>query len=171
MQTHFLSYYPLKMKQLMYMMVHFYQLMNIIRIITTFQRKMEKFKAHLQIVKIVSGVFLVFIGLLIFLGSLTKLNVFFFTLASNLEIWSTNNIMGSRLLFGFPFLFLSSLLVFFYVRKAHRSITLSGMVVSNFLFPIRLIIIMVSAGITILSFTGIMEVNKLIVLWLRFQGI
>ncbi len=136
-----------------------------------FQRKMEKFTSHLQTVKIVSGVFLVFIGLLIFIGSLTKLNVFFFQLAGNLEMWSSNNVAGSRLLFGFPFLFISLLLVFFYLRRVHRSIAVSGMAFSSFLFPLRLLIIIAFAGIALLSFTGLIKMYKVITFWLRFQGI
>ncbi len=138
---------------------------------SSFQKRMERLKPYLRTVKMVSGVFLVFIGLLIFSGSLTKLNIFFFKMASELEIWADANPRDSRLLLSFPLLVLSLLLIFFYLKRVYRSVVRSSLTVKTLVFPVQLISIVFFSGLTALSLTGRIDFSKLIVLWLNFQGI
>lgn len=138
---------------------------------SSFQKRLEKFKPYLHTVKVASGVFLVFVGLLIFFGSLTKINVFFFKLAGRLEAWSEENPSGPRLLFSIPFLILSLTIILFYLKRAFSSVTSSGLSLKSLIFPVRLILIAFLTGLTILSFSDLVDIPKLIVLWLSFQGI
>ncbi|HEC61914.1 MAG TPA: cytochrome c biogenesis protein CcdA [bacterium] len=138
---------------------------------SSFQKQMERIKPYLRTVKMASGVFLVFIGLLIFSGSLTKLNVFFFKIASELEIWADDNPRGPRMLFSFPFLVPSLLLIFFYWKRAYNLVIRSGLAVKTLVFPLRLIFIVFLSGLTALTLTGFIDFTKLIVQWLNFQGI
>lgn len=138
---------------------------------STFQKQTEKIKPHLYTIKIVSGVFLIILGVLIFTGSFAKMNVFLFTLAGHLEAWNEGDPLGPRLLFGSIFLIFSFVLLFFYFRRVFRRISGSDLSIQSFFLPGRLIFILFFAATAILSFTGILNIPKVITLWLTFQGI
>ncbi len=138
---------------------------------SSYQNRMEKLKQHFHKIKIGSGVFLLIIGVLIFFGSLNRINTFFFKIAGNLEAWRGDNPSGPRLLFFIIFLIISITLIFFYIKRALRIIRSSGSTLKSFIFPARLILIVFFIGTTILSFSGILDIPKIIILWMTFQGI
>jgi cytochrome c-type biogenesis protein len=138
---------------------------------STFQMQMEKIRPHLHTIKIASGVLLIILGVLIFIGSFAKMNVFLFTLAGQLEAWNEGDPLGPRLLFGSIFLIFSFVLLFFYFRRVFRRISSSDLSIQLFFLPGRLIFILFFAATAILSFTGILNIPKIITLWLTFQGI
>ncbi len=138
---------------------------------SSYQNRMEKLKQHFHKIKIGSGVFLLIIGVLIFFGSLSRINTFFFKIAGNLEAWRGDNPSCPRLLFFIIFLIISITLIFFYIKRALRIIRSSGSTLKSFIFPARLILIVFFIGTTILSFSGILDIPKIIILWMTFQGI
>lgn len=136
-----------------------------------FQRQMTRFKFHLRIVKIMSGVFLVILGVLIFAGSLSRMNVFLFSLASRLDAWNNVNPTGSQMLFGFLFLVISLILMFLYGKGVLKRINASRLSFKCFILPGRLILYTLFASSAILSFVGSLSVPDTIIRWLTFQGI
>jgi cytochrome c-type biogenesis protein len=65
-----------------------------------FMRQKERFKAHFRALRIASGSFLVFIGLLILSGRLQRLNIFLYRLAAGLVAWQEASPTQVRLLFA-----------------------------------------------------------------------
>jgi cytochrome c-type biogenesis protein len=142
---------------------------------SSYQNRMKKLNRHLYKIKIASGILLVAIGVLIFFGSLAQLNTLFFTMAGNLNSWAGENPAGPRMLFFTIFLFFSIVLIFFYIRRVRKGIwegkTNSGLNKRLFVNPVRLILIAVFIGASILTISGALDIPKMIVNWLTFQGI
>jgi cytochrome c-type biogenesis protein len=138
---------------------------------SSFQKRFEKIGKHLQTIKIVSGIFLVIIGILIFFGNLSQINIYFFSMAGNLESWGENNPMAPRLLFFIIFLVISLALIYSYIKKVNRLITSRGLTAKSFIIPARLILIVFFISTTVLSISGRLEISRMIVRWLTFQGI
>jgi cytochrome c-type biogenesis protein len=138
---------------------------------SSYQNRMKGLSRHLFKIKIISGILLVAIGVLIFFGSLAQLNTFFFTMAGNLNAWASENPTGPRILFFAIFLFLSLVLIFFYIRKVRRGIPVSGNEKNISVYPGRLVIIAVFLSVSILTISGALDIPKMIINWLTFQGI
>ncbi len=138
---------------------------------STFQKQMEKIKPYLHTIKIASGMFLIILGILIFIGSFARMNALLFTMAGNLEAWSETDPSGPRLFFGFIFLIFSLGLIFFYVRRVFRIISSPDLSMRSFFLPGRLLFVLFFTATAILSFTGILNISKIFTLWLTFQGI
>jgi len=139
--------------------------------ISFFQKRMEKLKQHLNIIKSVSGIFLIMIGILIFSGNLARLNIFFFNMARNLESWSQENPLGPRILFGISFLILPITMIFFYIKHILMIKKSSNLKIKDFILPVRLTIIISFISLSALSFSGILDISKIVVSWFVFQGI
>ncbi|MCK5611677.1 cytochrome c biogenesis protein CcdA [Candidatus Pacearchaeota archaeon] len=138
---------------------------------SSFQKRLEKIRKHLHTIKIVSGAFLVIIGILIFFGNLSQINIYFFGLAGSLETWGENNPAAPRLLFFSIFLIISLVLIYFYIRRINRLIIGNSLAVKSFILPARLIFIAFFISTTVLTISGRLDISKLIVRWLTFQGI
>lgn len=137
-----------------------------------FERRILKgFRPHLHTIKIASGVFLIILGVLIFMGSFAKMNVFLFTLAGDLEAWNECDPLEPRLLFGLILLIFSLVLTFFYLRGVFRMRSSADLSIQSFFLPLRLMFILFFAATAILTFTGTLDIPKIIALWLTFQGI
>ncbi len=138
---------------------------------STFETQMKKIRPHLHTIKIASGVFLIILGVLIFMGSFAKMNVFLFTLAGDLEAWNEVDPLGPRLLFGLILLIFSLVLTFFYLMRVFRMRSSADLSIQSFFLPLRLMSILFFAATAILTFTGTLNIPKIIALWLTFQGI
>ena len=132
-------------------------------------KQMEKIKPHLNTIRIISGLFLVLIGIMILLGKLQRLNIFLFSLSRDLQVWGDTYPWGARLLFGLPPLLFTSLIVFFYARRVRIEKTASGRAVV--IKPFRIALVFLFMLVTFLSFTGLANFSDLLSLWLNFQGI
>ncbi len=129
-----------------------------------FLKQTEKIKPHLNTIRILSGIFLVIIGLFILLGRLQRTNIFLFTLANNLEAWHKSNPWQPQLLFGFLFLLPVLFLGYSYGKKLRLK--------ANHLFlPIRFIFILLFLLLSILTFVGLINPAGFFKSWFTFQGI
>ena len=137
----------------------------------SFARYAERLRAHMHSIKIASGIFLVLVGILIFLGNLGRLNVAMYGLAASLERWGQSSPAGSRLLFGLLFLGLSGLIAALYVRRMMQARQAADYSFRTLVYPAPLALFLVSAAFSVLSFTRVVDVPSLISSWLRFQGI
>jgi len=138
---------------------------------STFQKQMAKIRPHLQTIKIVSGIFLIVLGILIFVGSLSRMNAFMFTIAGDFQEWSEANPLGPRLLFGSLFLVLSLLFVVFYLRRVFRIIHGKESNKKSLFLPVRLLFIIILTVASVLSYTGVLDISRMFTHWLTFQGI
>jgi cytochrome c-type biogenesis protein len=138
---------------------------------SSFQHRFERLNRHLHLIKIASGIFLFLIGLLIFFGSFTQTNVFFFTMAGHLENWRNKNPSGPKLLFFIIFLIATTVLLFTYAQRVTKSIRSQGLSLKTFFLPLRLMLIVIFISATILSYFSILDFPRYIVFWLTFQGI
>ncbi len=137
---------------------------------STFQKHMEKLKPHFRTIRITSGIFLMFVGTLIFFGSLTRLNAFFFQAASRLDAWAQESPWMAHKLFSLPFFVFLFALVLSYFKRVTR-LTTGASTERSLLIPSRLILILSIASIAVLSFMGILNIPRIITSWLSFQGI
>ena len=122
----------------------------------------RRLRSHARAIKTASGIFLILLGLLIFVGSLSRLNAALFNLAGTLETWRRGSPAGPRLLFGFLFLGLDATLAVFYAKKS----SLRGVV-----RPFSVVVILGVLAVSIFSFAGVLDVGSVVSAWLRFQGI
>jgi cytochrome c-type biogenesis protein len=138
---------------------------------SSFHRQVERIKPHLRTIKVASGIFLVSLGVLIFTGSLARLNTTLFSLAARIDQWEQQNPFGPRLLFGGLFLFLTLFCVVLYVRRVLKSMRNEGLSFHSFLYPLHGILVLAFASLSILSFSDGFNLPRLLSSWLRFQGI
>lgn len=129
---------------------------------SSFTKLAERLRAHMRGIKIGSGIFLVVLGVLIFLGSLGRLNAIFFALAGSLDRWGQSAPAVQRLLFGLFFLTLAGLNAALYVRRVRKT---SGGVNRSFraiLFPVPLALFLLLVTFSALSFARVLNVPWLI---------
>jgi cytochrome c-type biogenesis protein len=138
---------------------------------SSYQDKMKNLSKHLFKIKIASGILLVAIGVLIFFGSLAQLNTIFFAMAGNLDVWAGENPAGPRIMFFAIFLFFSIVLIFFYIRRVRKMKVQAGLNKKQYVYPARLILIIIFFSTSVLTLSGTLDITKLIVNWLAFQGI
>ena len=138
---------------------------------SSFTKQTERLRAHMRGIKIGSGIFLILLGELIFLGSLGRLNAAFFALAGSLDRWGQSAPAVQRLLFGLLFLALSGLSAALYVRRVRKAPRGVSRSFRTFLFPVPLALFLLFVAFSVLSFARALDVPSLISSWLRFQGI
>jgi cytochrome c-type biogenesis protein len=132
-----------------------------------FMRQKERFKRHFRALRIASGSFLVFIGLLILSGRLQRLNIALYRLAAALVSWQQASPGQVRLLFGvllaLPGLLFLALLLVELLRPAgparRRRLVLR---------PGLALLFLVLAGLTL---AGTLNPAGLLAFWLAYQGI
>jgi cytochrome c-type biogenesis protein len=138
---------------------------------SSFTRYAERLRARMHGIKVASGIFLIFLGVLIFIGSLARLNTAFFGLAAALGRWGQRSPAGPRLIFGLFFMTLSCLVAALYARRIGNVLRTTDTSVRAFIFPVPLALLFVFLFFSILTFAGVLDFPSLISFWLRFQGI
>ena len=163
--------------------------------------QLNRLKKHLRAIKIVSGLFLIFIGALIILGRLQQLNIALFRLADGLERWGLEHPVLARNVFGAGFFLFAALILLFYLRKIGRTGNIlragtdaapaagpadgaagnaggeaqaasrRGAVAVMWLKPVRLLFLLVFLAGGLLSVTGVLDFSSLLSSWFAFQGI
>jgi cytochrome c-type biogenesis protein len=134
-----------------------------------FQNAFIKIRPHLKQIKIGSGLFLIMIGILIFSGQLSRMNIILYLLAENIRKWEIDHIYGSRAVYGSIFL-IPALSVAALIRIQLLSLREKNQKLADFpvLHFILFILLTLLSG---LAFTGIIDTGELIQKWLTFQGI
>jgi cytochrome c-type biogenesis protein len=132
-----------------------------------FLRQKERFKAHFRALRIASGSFLVFIGLLILLGRLQRLNIALYRLATALVSWQGSSPAQSRLLFAALLALPGLLFLVFFVVELFRP---SGPARRRRLVlrPCFALLFLALAGLTL---TGTLDPAGFLAFWLAYQGI
>jgi cytochrome c-type biogenesis protein len=129
-----------------------------------FLKQRERMKGHFDTLRIVSGVFLVFIGLLIALGRLQRFNIFLFRLAGELESWNATSPWQVRLVFSAIFLFPAVLIGISYFRKARYT--------NRFpLLPGRAAFFLLFLALAAVTAAGVLNPTGLVTFWFTYQGI
>ncbi len=128
----------------------------------TFSRNTERLKPYMKSIKIASGIFLIIVGILIILGRLQKFNVLLFSLANRVEKARETYPIGLRNIFTLIFLIPGIAMLIHYIRKVIRE---------KKLHPGWLIFTIFLITLGILTFTGVIDMSRLITFWFTFQGI
>jgi cytochrome c-type biogenesis protein len=130
-------------------------------------RQMAKLKRHLGLIKVASGVFLIFVGILILLGELKGFNGFAFSVAIRLDDWGKTNPLASRILPAGVFAGFGGWIAFF----SRRRILADRVNSVRSIRPFRLLFIVGFVVLAALSLAGTLQAPHLIARWLNFQGI
>ncbi len=132
-----------------------------------FMRQKDRFKAQFRALRIASGSFLVFIGLLILSGRLQRLNIALYRLAAGLVSWQQSSPAQVRLLFaallalpGLLFLAFFILALFRPAGQARRR--------QLVLRPCLAALFLALAGLTL---SGMLNPAGFLAFWLTYQGI
>jgi cytochrome c-type biogenesis protein len=124
----------------------------------------ERMKRHFGSLRIASGAFLVFIGLLIVLGRLQRFNILLFRLAGWLENWNTAHPGQVRLSFTVLFLIPMFVLGVSYFKRA-RSEKKFVLLPGRAAFLLLFLVLAVTTAIGVLQPTGFFT------FWFTYQGI
>ena len=131
-----------------------------------FSRQAERLKSHLNGIRIASGLFLVFVGLLILLGRLQRLNILFFRLAGGLQGWARDDPLSARLALGALFLLPAVWIGAGWLRSL--SAARSG---AAALLSWRLLFSALLLGTGLLGLAGLLDLSRLLTFWFTWQGI
>jgi cytochrome c-type biogenesis protein len=129
-----------------------------------FLKQRERLKVHFKTLRIASGAFLVFIGLLILLGRLQRFNIFLFRVSAALQSWQQADPGNVRLFFAGIFAVPAVFLIISIVRKFRAE----GRV--RFL-PGRWIFTLVFLALSVLTLSAVVEPTAFFTFWFTFQGI
>jgi cytochrome c-type biogenesis protein len=124
----------------------------------------DRMKRHFDTLRIVSGAFLVFIGLLIALGRLQRFNIFLFRLAGWLESWKASSPWQVRIGFTLLFLVPAVLLGVSYLRRARAE----GRAV---LLPGRALFLLLFLSLAVITAAGVVDPTGFFTFWFTYQGI
>ena len=132
-----------------------------------FMRQKDRFKAHFRALRIASGSFLVFIGLLILSGRLQRLNIALYRLAAGLVSWQESSPGEVRLLFAAVLALPGLLFLAFFLVALFRP---AGPARRRQLVlrPCLALLFLALAGLT---FSGTLNPAGLLAFWLSYQGI
>lgn len=126
-----------------------------------FSRSMQRLKPYMGIIRLVSGGFLVALGVLIMFGRFQQLNGWLLQSGMALESWSARNALLARLIFGTIPIALGLLIPFHSIAR-HRRLPRR---------PVSLLGMGLLCGLGVLSLAGILNMPALLAGWLRYQGI
>ncbi len=132
-----------------------------------FTRQIQKIRPYLKAIKTGSGIFLIFIGILILLGRLQKLNIALFNLAGLVEQAKTQNPVYITNLFATIFLIPGLLLLVFYIRNVFKN-RRTEKTRLHLLWLFFTIFFLVTAALTFLK---IIDISRIFTFWITFQGI
>jgi len=138
---------------------------------TFFLKQIDKIKPHFNKIRIISGIILVIIGLLIFMGRLVNINILFYQAAFQLDGWSKEFPFQAKLIFGLISLGFLALAVIAYIKKILKIKKGDGFNFKLLFLPVRWIIISLLLIITVLIFIGVINIPAILTSWLYFQGI
>jgi cytochrome c-type biogenesis protein len=124
----------------------------------------ERMKRHFKTLRIISGAFLVLIGLLIALGRLQRFNIFLFRLAGWLESWNAASPWQVRLAFTILFLLPAILLGISYLRRSRAQ----GRVP---LLPGRAVFLLLFLALAVVTAVGVLDPTGFFTFWFTYQGI
>lgn len=139
-----------------------------------FMRQRDRFKAHFRALRIASGSFLVFIGLLILSGRLQRLNITLYRLAAELASWQQAHPGQVRLLFAGLLAVPGLLFLAFFLaelfRPAPAGLRPAGLARRRriMLRPSLALLFLALAGLT---FAGTLNPAGFLSFWLAYQGI
>lgn len=133
-----------------------------------FQKTMVKVRPHLNRIKIGSGIFLIIIGILIFTGQLSKMNIILYSFANNLHKWEINNINEAKAVYGSLFLIPA---LFIIVNTWKPFIVKKEILLKSSNLILRAGLVSGLLIIAVLTYTGLFEIGELIQKWITFQGI
>lgn len=136
-----------------------------------FVKQAQRLRPKMKAVKIASGVVLIALGMLIFLGSLARLNTVFFQMSGALDAWGRRNPAGPAILFGSLFLAFSGLIAGAYGKRLRRVRGHGRHSLRMLLLPVPFVALLAFLSFAVLSFTRVLDIPSLISSWLRFQGI
>jgi cytochrome c-type biogenesis protein len=123
----------------------------------------ERMKRHFNTLRIVSGAFLVFIGLLIALGRLQRFNIFLFRLAGWLENWNAARPWQVRISFTLLFLIPAFALGVSYLKRARSE--------NRFrLLPGRAVFLLLFLALAIVTASGVLDPTGFFTFWFTYQG-
>ena len=129
-----------------------------------FLKHRDRLRAHFKTLRIVSGAFLVFIGLLILLGRLQRFNIFLFRISSALQGWQESSPLQVRLFFAGLFAVPAVLLLVSILRRVR--------VEGRFrFFPGRSAFAVAFLVLTVLTLTSVINPTGFFTFWFTFQGI
>ena len=146
-------------------------------------KQFNRLKPHLAVIKTISGVFMIFIGVLILLGRLQKLNIVLAVFAQNLYNWDQANPLLSRLVFGTLFLLFGLFVLVFYSRSVgrdgNRSVHSNGEGTERGeaeksvkrVKPVRIFFLLLFGAVSILIVTGTINIAGFLAGWFGFQGL
>ncbi len=132
-----------------------------------FMRQKDRFKVHFRALRIASGSFLVFIGLLILSGRLQRLNIALYRLAAGLVSWQQSSPAQVRVLFA-ALLALPGLLFLAYFLVALFRPAGPARRRQLVLRPCLALFFLALAGLTL---SGTLDPAGFVALWLSYQGI
>jgi cytochrome c-type biogenesis protein len=124
----------------------------------------ERMKRHFDTLRIVSGAFLVFIGLLIALGRLQRFNIFLFRLAGWLNSWNAAHPWQVRLGFTLLFFVPALLLGVSYLKRARAERRLP-------LLPGRAVFLLLFLALAVGTAAGVLDLTGFFTFWFTYQGI
>lgn len=150
-------------------------------------KQFNKLKPHLNTIQKISGVFLIIIGILILLGRLQRLNIWLAILSQNLYSWDQANPLFSRLVFGIVFLLFGLVILLSYIRRnaierrrvggdteqssAPENDSTKGSRGIRLIRPLRILVILVSVAVSVLTFTGVINIAGYLASWISYQGL
>ncbi|MBN2737619.1 MAG: sulfite exporter TauE/SafE family protein [Spirochaetales bacterium] len=142
---------------------------------SSIQKQLQRLKKQMKVIKIIGGVFLIFVGILILMGQMSNLTNYFNQWASGLSQWEEAQPLASRLVFGLIFLGLFILFAALYYRKIKAPLAESGgnkeAAITNYIRPGYFIFGGVFLILAILVFTGVLSIPQLLSSWFQFEGI
>jgi cytochrome c-type biogenesis protein len=124
----------------------------------------ERMKRHFETLRIISGVFLVLIGLLIALGRLQRFNIFLFRLAGWLESWNAASPWQVRLGFTILFLLPAILLGVSYLKRSRAEGRIP-------LLPGRAVFMLLFLALAVVTAVGVLDPTGFFTFWFTYQGI
>jgi cytochrome c-type biogenesis protein len=132
-----------------------------------FLRQRDRLKAHFRALRIASGSFLVFIGLLILSGRLQRFNVALYRLAAGLSSWQEASPAQVRLLFALLLGVPGLLLLAFFLAELFRA---PGPARRRRLI-LRPVLALCFLSLSGLTLAGVLNPAGLLTFWLAYQGI
>jgi cytochrome c-type biogenesis protein len=130
---------------------------------SSFLRLTKKINPYLGVIKKVSGVFLIIVGISIIIGSMEYLTEILMRLAFFLENERQINPSGIRLFSGLLFIIPALLILGFYIFKMIQEKKI-------LILPVRIIFFCLFLLLSILIFCGIVDIARLFINWLNYQG-
>ncbi len=129
--------------------------------IASFREKSKGIKKHLNKIKVISGIFIIFIGIFIFLNKLSNINIVLYQYANSFGVWYEINSALFNTVTGIINLIFVTLLVLKVLknRKSDKRV----------LIPLIFTVLFLALSIT--SFLGVINWGYIILTYLTFQGI